>query len=99
MTSVKNVNQKCATLTELEMVLRAGARKAILSYPQLQERKVERFCDLTSSYLDAWIATIVSGPFHGAALVLTRVVDTSDEVVDKYLHKRANACSTRSSKG
>ena len=55
---------KCATLKELEMVLQAGARKAILSYPQGQERKIERLCDLTSSYPDAWIATIVSTPFH-----------------------------------
>ncbi len=55
---------KCATLKELEMVLRAGARKAILSYPQCQERKIERLCDLASSYPEAWIATIVSSPFH-----------------------------------
>jgi D-serine deaminase-like pyridoxal phosphate-dependent protein len=55
---------KCATLKELEMVLRAGARKAILSYPQVQERKIERLCNLTSSYPDAWIATIVSTPVH-----------------------------------
>jgi D-serine deaminase-like pyridoxal phosphate-dependent protein len=55
---------KCATLKELEMVLQAGARRAILSYPQAQERKIERLCDLTSSYPDAWIATIVSTPFH-----------------------------------
>ena len=55
---------KCATLKELEMVLQAGARKAILSYPQCQEIKVERFCDLTSSYPEAWIAAIVSSPFH-----------------------------------
>ena len=55
---------KCATLKELAMVLQAGARKAILSYPQGQERKIERLCDLTSSYPDAWIATIVSAPFH-----------------------------------
>jgi len=55
---------KCATLKELAMVLQAGARKAILSYPQCQERKIERLCDLTSSYPDAWIATIVSTPFH-----------------------------------
>ncbi len=51
---------KCATLKEMEMVLQAGAHKAILSYPQVQERKIERLCDLTSSYPDAWIATIVS---------------------------------------
>ena len=55
---------KCATLKEMEMVLQAGAQKAILSYPQAQERKIERLCDLTSSYPDAWIATIVSTPFH-----------------------------------
>jgi len=55
---------KCATLQELTMVLRAGALKAVLSYPQLQERKIERLCDLASSYPDAWIATIVSTPFH-----------------------------------
>jgi D-serine deaminase-like pyridoxal phosphate-dependent protein len=55
---------KCATLKELEMVLQAGAPQAVLSYPQTQDRKVERFCELTSSYPDAWIATIVSTPFH-----------------------------------
>jgi D-serine deaminase-like pyridoxal phosphate-dependent protein len=55
---------KCATLKELEMVLRAGTRKAILSYPQAQKIKVERFCDLASSYPDVWIAAIVSSPFH-----------------------------------
>lgn len=55
---------KCATLNELEMVLHAGAHRAILSYPQVQERKIERFCDTTSSYPAAWIATIVSSPFH-----------------------------------
>ncbi len=51
---------KCATLRELEMVLQAGGRKAILSYPQCQESKIERLIALTSSYPDAWIATIVS---------------------------------------
>ena len=55
---------KCATLKELEMVLQAGARKAILSYPQCQQRKIERLCDLASSYPEAWIAAIVSSPFH-----------------------------------
>jgi len=55
---------KCATLKELEMVLEVGARKAILSYPQGQVCKIERLCDLISSYPDAWIATIVSTPFH-----------------------------------
>ena len=55
---------KCATLKELEMVLQAGGRKAILSYPQGQERKIERLCDLISAYPAAWITTIVSAPFH-----------------------------------
>jgi D-serine deaminase-like pyridoxal phosphate-dependent protein len=55
---------KCATLKELEMVLRAGARRAILAYPQVQERKIERLCDLASSVPDAWIATIISAPRH-----------------------------------
>jgi len=59
---------KCATLKELEMVLEAGAPKAILSYPQVQERKVERLCDLTSSYPNAWISAIISAPFHLDAL-------------------------------
>ncbi len=55
---------KCSTLKELEMVLRAGADKAILSYPQVQERKIERLCDVVLSHPDAWIAAIVSSPFH-----------------------------------
>jgi D-serine deaminase-like pyridoxal phosphate-dependent protein len=55
---------KCATLQELGMVLGIGARKAVLSYPQVQERKIERLCDLTSTYPDAWVATIVSTPAH-----------------------------------
>ena len=62
---------KCATLKELEMVLRAGARKAILSYPQVQQRKIERLCDLVSSHPDAWIAAIVSSPFHLDQLATT----------------------------
>jgi D-threonine aldolase len=55
---------KCATLKELEMVLQAGADKAILAYPQAQERKIERFSDLSASYPNAWITTLVSSPFH-----------------------------------
>ena len=55
---------KCATLKELEMVLQAGARKAILAFPQGQESKVERLCDLSSSYPEAWIAAVVSSTFH-----------------------------------
>ena len=55
---------KCATLKELEMVLQAGAEKAILSYPQCQKIKIERFCDLVASYPDAWVVAIVSSLFH-----------------------------------
>lgn len=64
---------KCATLKELEMVLQAGAKKAILSYPQCQEIKVGRFCDLVSSYPDAWIAAIVSSPFHLDVLAMVAI--------------------------
>ena len=55
---------KCATLKELEMVLKAGAQKVILSYPQCQERKIERLCDLVASYPNAWVAAIASSPYH-----------------------------------
>jgi len=55
---------KCATLKELEMVLDAGAPRAILAFPQCQEIKVERFCDLTATYPDTWIAAFVSKAFH-----------------------------------
>jgi len=55
---------KCATLKELEMVLQAGASRAILSYPQCQELKIERLCDLVTAYPDAWISAIASAPFH-----------------------------------
>ena len=68
---------KCATLKELTMVLQAGARKAILSYPQSQECKIERLCKLCSSYPDAWIATIVSSPVH--VDVLARVAARKEQ--------------------
>jgi D-serine deaminase-like pyridoxal phosphate-dependent protein len=55
---------KCATLKELEMVLKAGARMAILAYPQVQRKKIERLCDLTAAHPDVWIATVVSSPLH-----------------------------------
>jgi D-serine deaminase-like pyridoxal phosphate-dependent protein len=55
---------KCATLKELGMVLKAGAGKAILAYPQVQARKLDRFCDLVSQYPEAWIATIISSRAH-----------------------------------
>jgi D-serine deaminase-like pyridoxal phosphate-dependent protein len=55
---------KCATLKELEMVLEAGASRAILAYPQCQEIKIERLCDIADDNPDAWIAAIVSSQFH-----------------------------------
>lgn len=75
---------KCATLKELQMVLQAGATKAILSYPQCQEIKIERLCDLTSSNPDAWIAAIVSSPFHLNVLstVATRRAQTLRVMLD-----------------
>jgi D-threonine aldolase len=55
---------KCATLKELEMVLDAGALKAILAYPQCQESKIERLCDLVARHPRAWIAAIASSSHH-----------------------------------
>jgi D-serine deaminase-like pyridoxal phosphate-dependent protein len=55
---------KCATLKELEMVLQAGAQKAILTYPQVQQRKVERLFNLALRFPHAWVAAIVSSPIH-----------------------------------
>lgn len=55
---------KCATLTELEMVLRAGARKALLAYPLTQELKIERLLALVGSHPDRWIATITGSREH-----------------------------------
>jgi D-serine deaminase-like pyridoxal phosphate-dependent protein len=55
---------KCATLRELEMILLAGARKAILAYPLTQECKIEQLLELVASYPDRWIATIASSPSH-----------------------------------
>jgi D-serine deaminase-like pyridoxal phosphate-dependent protein len=55
---------KCATLAELEMVLQAGARRAILAYPLTQQCKIERLLELAASFPDRWIATIASAPLH-----------------------------------
>ncbi len=55
---------KCATLPELEMVLRAGARKALLAYPLTQALKVERLLALAAQYPDRWVATIAGSPVH-----------------------------------
>jgi D-serine deaminase-like pyridoxal phosphate-dependent protein len=55
---------KCATLAELEMVLRAGARKAVLAYPLTQKSKIERLLELAGSCKDRWIAAIASSPMH-----------------------------------
>ncbi|MDH5346020.1 MAG: alanine racemase, partial [Gammaproteobacteria bacterium] len=55
---------KVATLRELEMVLHAGGRKAILAYPQTQASKVESLLDLVERHRDAWIATIAGSSSH-----------------------------------
>jgi len=68
---------KCATLKELEMVLQAGAGKAVLAFPQVQKRKVERLCDLVSRYPDAWIAALVSSPLH--LELLSNAADTHQQ--------------------
>ena len=55
---------KCATLKELEITLEAGAAEAILAYPQVQRRKVERLAGLTANFPDAQVYTIVSANEH-----------------------------------
>jgi D-serine deaminase-like pyridoxal phosphate-dependent protein len=55
---------KVATLRELEMVLRAGARRAILAYPLAQASKVESLLSLVERYPDRWIATIAGSGSH-----------------------------------
>ncbi len=55
---------KCATLVELEMVLRAGARKALLAFPLTQASKAQRLLELATAYPDRWIATIAGSPVH-----------------------------------
>jgi D-serine deaminase-like pyridoxal phosphate-dependent protein len=57
-------NFKLATLSELQMVLRAGARRAILANPQTQPGKIEMLIDLAMEFPRAWIATIASSPAH-----------------------------------
>jgi D-serine deaminase-like pyridoxal phosphate-dependent protein len=55
---------KCATLAELDMVLEAGARKAILSHPLTQRCKIERLLELAAAHADRCIAAIASSPVH-----------------------------------
>jgi len=74
---------KCATLKELEMVLDAGASKAILAYPQCQEMKIERLFDLHTAYPNAWIAAIVSRPFH--LDVITKIADRREQSLNVML--------------
>lgn len=74
---------KCATLKELEMVLQAGAAKAILAYPQCQEIKVERLCDLVASNPEVWIAAIASSRFHFD--VLARVAERRQQRLNVML--------------
>lgn len=55
---------KCSTLNELEMTLLAGARRAILAFPQTQACKIERLLEVVASHPDAWIATIAGAHRH-----------------------------------
>jgi D-serine deaminase-like pyridoxal phosphate-dependent protein len=59
---------KCATVKEVEMVLGAGAREVVLSYPLLQHRKIEWLCDLAEQHPGARIYPIVSTRPHADAL-------------------------------
>ena len=59
---------KCATLRELEMALEAGAPEAILAYPMVQRRKVERFADISATYDDRKVYAAVGDPRHVAVL-------------------------------
>jgi len=55
---------KCVSLRELEMVLKVGARRAILAYPQTQACKIDHLLDLVTANPDVWIATIAGSPLH-----------------------------------
>ena len=55
---------KVATLRELEMVLRAGARRAILACPVAGPNKVEMLLDLTEQFPDRWVAAIAGSGTH-----------------------------------
>ena len=59
---------KCATLKELEVTMEAGASEAILAYPQVQRRKVERLASLMDTFPDCQVHTIVSADEHVAVL-------------------------------
>lgn len=65
---------KCATLSELEMTLAAGAKEVILAYPIVQRIKAERFADLVASNDDANIYAVVSQPVHVECL--SNIADT-----------------------
>lgn len=59
---------KCATLSELQMVLECGATRAIMAYPLMQARKVARFMELTARFGEASVYACVSTPEHVALL-------------------------------
>ena len=54
---------KCATLKELEMALEAGAPEAILTYPLVQRRKVERLAEAVDAS-SARVSVIASAERH-----------------------------------
>ncbi len=55
---------KCATLREMEMGLVAGSPEVILAYPMVQQRKVERFADISAEYDDRQVYATVSDQRH-----------------------------------
>ena len=59
---------KCATLKELEVTLEAGASQAVLAYPQVQRRKIERLASLVTAFPDCQVHAIVSADEHVAVL-------------------------------
>ena len=74
---------KCATLKELEMVLEEGGQEAIMAYPLVQQRKVERFAALVAAYPEARIHAIVSTQLH--IDVLGRVAAENQRVLKAML--------------
>ena len=82
---------KCATVKEVEMVLDTGARQVVLSYPLLQQSKVEWLCDLCERHAAARVYAIVSTRQHADLLshVASRHPGSLPVMVDLDMgHKR-----------
>lgn len=70
---------KCATLRELEMALEAGASEAILAYPMVQRRKVERFADICARFAEQKASATVGDQRH--VQVLEEVARTKQQTL------------------